>query len=77
MTRNHTRFNFDGRSMTSTSNRLCAVASECFKAKRATVQVTKDKKASAKLLWEAVEAAGYKPAKLIGADGTHTAKPKA
>ena len=54
-----------------------ASATVDLKAKSATIQPGKGKAVSGKLLWEAVEAAGYKPAKLINADGTHTSKPKA
>lgn len=42
----------------------------------ATVSPQKGKSASARTLWEAVEAAGYKPTKLRGPDGTFTSKPK-
>ena len=43
---------------------------------KAIVAPTKGKKVSPKLLWEAVEAAGYKPTKLQGPSGTFTKKPK-
>jgi Cu+-exporting ATPase len=42
----------------------------------ATVSPQKEKSASARALWEAVESAGYKPTKLQGPNGTFTTKPK-
>ncbi|MEX2286229.1 MAG: heavy metal-associated domain-containing protein [Planctomycetaceae bacterium] len=42
----------------------------------ATVVPAKTQTVSPKSLWEAVEAAGYKPTKLAGPGGTFTKKPK-
>lgn len=43
---------------------------------KATVVPANDKTVSARLLWEAVEAADFKPTKLQGPSGTFTKKPK-
>lgn len=45
-------------------------------ASRLVVQSKPEQNPSPKAMWEAVEQAGYKPAKLEGAAGTFTAKPQ-
>ena len=54
-----------------------ASATADMKSGKVTVVPAKSKSASAKLLWEAVEAASYTPTKLEGPGGTFTKKPKA
>ncbi|MDX1962015.1 MAG: heavy metal-associated domain-containing protein [Pirellulales bacterium] len=53
-----------------------AKAAVDVKTGEATVTPKEKETPSAKLLWEAVERAGYKPTKLVGPSGTFTEKPK-
>ncbi|MBY0587165.1 heavy-metal-associated domain-containing protein [bacterium] len=67
---------------TKVQNRLTAVknvnsATVSAKTAQATVNPKADAKPSPRALWEAVEAAGYSPTKLVGPDGTFTMKPPA